>query len=433
MKQGVLLGLIASTAVVFSTAVAADDSISFWDGKASIGGEIRGRGEVSSDFYKPNGTSDYDDDFFLLRSKLHLDVRPDDTWRVFLEAQDSRAWGSDRFNHTSVPNAFQDDLDLFQGYVDVHHIFDSPLSLRVGRQILAYGKQRLLGGFLWSNVSRSFDAVKVSLDLPDFYGGSIDAFVGEPVTHDWGNFNEFLEPDNRLYGVYSTWKDVPYVDFLEAYYLLREDDSVDDEVHTLGVRTGRAYDSRWDWEIELAGQFGDYRGLDHEAFASHIELGYTAECPWNPRMSLGYSYATGDDDPLDGEHNTFDNLFPTNHIHYGQMDLFSWRNGHDIELKVNAKPLEKLTAQTEVHFFILDEPNGDAWYSAGGAPVRTAIAGVNADSYLGTELDLKLQYQVCDNFQLESGYSHFFAGSYVDDTGDDSDADWGYLQATITF
>ena len=34
---------------------------------------------------------------------------------------------------------------------------------------------------------------------------------------------------------------------------------------------------------------------------------------------------------------------------------------------------------------------------------------------------------------VDAGYSHFFAGSYLGDTGAQDDADFGYLQATITF
>ncbi|MDP8245084.1 MAG: alginate export family protein [Candidatus Hinthialibacter antarcticus] len=426
-----LIAIIVGCFGLTPSVVCAEDTISFWDDSVSIGGEVRGRGEFSNNFYTADGLSARDDEFFLLRSKLHLDVHPSELWRVYVELQDSRQFESDFANRRAVPNGFEDDLDLFQGYFDLYHIMDSPVSLRVGRQILSYGKQRLVGGFLWSNVARSFDAVKVTVDLPDFYGGSIDVFAGEPVTHDWGNFNDVLDNSNQLYGVYSTWSEVEFVDFLEAYYLLRVNDDVDDEVHSIGSRLGRKYDSNIDWEIEIVGQLGDFRGLDHSAFASHVELGYSPEMAWSPRFAIAHNYATGDDDAGDGDHGTFDNLYPTNHLHYGQMDRNSWRNGHDIELEASVKPLEKLKVVSEVHFFILDESEDDAWYNAGGGVIRAGAPG--ADSYIGTEFDLSLSYQVCDNFAVGGGYSHFFAGAFIDDTGDDDDADWGYIQATVTF
>jgi hypothetical protein len=34
---------------------------------------------------------------------------------------------------------------------------------------------------------------------------------------------------------------------------------------------------------------------------------------------------------------------------------------------------------------------------------------------------------------VQAGYSHFFAGDYLKGTGFHSDADFGYVQATISF
>ena len=415
----------------------AEDRWSLFDDSVSFGGEIRSRGEVYGNFYSPDGTADRDDEFGLLRSRLHMDVHPYEAWSFYIEAQDARQFGGDLINRHTVSNLFEDDLDLFQGYLDLHHIFDSPVSLRVGRQILAYGTRRLIGDFNWSNTARSFDAVKLMLDLESL-GGQVDFFVGQEVMHAWGRFNDTSDrqpgfaDDNTLYGLYSTWKQIPYVDFLEAYYLLKDNNNAGHEVHTLGVRSGRQYDSGWDWDIEMAGQFGEFAHQDHQAFASHIEMGYTFDYACQPRVALGYNYATGDD-AGDGDHETFDNLFPTNHIHYGGMDLFSWRNMHNIELELSAKPCKTITAVSELHMFLLDEPGSDFWYSAGGAPLRLAAPGTNPDSYVGTEIDLRLQYKPCAWFIVEGGYSHFFAGSYVDDTGEGEDADWGYLMTTVTF
>ena len=42
-------------------------------------------------------------------------------------------------------------------------------------------------------------------------------------------------------------------------------------------------------------------------------------------------------------------------------------------------------------------------------------------------------WNVNKHFAVEAGYSHFFAGDYLADTGPSGDADFGYLQATINF
>jgi len=57
------------------------------------------------------------------------------------------------------------------------------------------------------------------------------------------------------------------------------------EYHTLGLRGSRAPRAKQlDYELELMGQFGDWSGRDHSAFAAHAGLGYTLELPWSPRL-----------------------------------------------------------------------------------------------------------------------------------------------------
>lgn len=87
--------------------------------------------------------------------------------------------------------------------------------------------------------------------------------------------------------------------------------------------------------------------------------------PSTSRLGLAYNYGTGDGDPGDNEHWTFDNHYPLNHAYYGYMDLFSLQNMHNISA----------TAQTvwrgarlrlAYQAFWIDEPEADAWYDAGG-------------------------------------------------------------------
>lgn len=404
------------------------DRLSLWDDAVRFGGEIRGRGEFYENFYSPDGLSERDDDFFLLRSRFYVDIQPQEHWRIFLQGQDSRQWGSEYLDRGVIPNPAENDIDLFQGYIEAIRMFDTPFSLRAGRQTLLYGDQRLVGPLNWTNTARTFDAVKLMAEVEGH--GKIDLFASQPVAPEWGRFDR-SDDHNQLYGVYTSWSSIPYLDALDAYYLLRNAHRLDDEVHTLGARAARRYENGWDWSIELAGQFGEFRGRDHLAWAASGEVGYTFETAWRPRAGLGYRYASGDEDPSNDKNNTFDNLFPTNHMHYGQMDLFAWRNMRNAELNLRATPFERMTAEAAVHVFWLAEPNSDHWYNAAGRPVRFAQAG--AASYVGTELDLKLNYRFCEFFSIEGGYSRFFAGEFIKNTGDAKDANWGYVMTTMTF
>ena len=57
----------------------------------------------------------------------------------------------------------------------------------------------------------------------------------------------------------------------------------------------------------------------------------------------------------------------------------------------------------------------------------------SAGRFAGTEIDLLVKWSVHRSLAFTAGYSHFFAGDYLDDTGAASDADFGYVMASIKF
>ena len=116
-------------------------------------------------------SADDTDTFHLLRLRLNLDANISDTLRAFLQLQDSRIFDSLSANRCST--TFRDELDIRQAYIDIKNIFKGA-TLRAGRQELSYGEQRLLGGFDWSNVTQSFDAVKLIYAQEKF---SVDGFL----------------------------------------------------------------------------------------------------------------------------------------------------------------------------------------------------------------------------------------------------------------
>ena len=87
--------------------------------------------------------------------------------------------------------------------------------------------------------------------------------------------------------------------------------------------------------------------------------------------------------------------------------------------------------QVATHFFVLDS-DSDAWFNGAGKPIRRVIAG-GVDNTVGLEIDVHAKHQLNDSTALWIGYSHFFAGEYVDDTGEDPDTDWLYFQMTVAF
>jgi hypothetical protein len=191
--------------------------------------------------------------------------------------------------------------------------------------------------------------------------------------------------------------------------------------------------------------------LDHLALAAHAAGGHTWTQAWGePRLGLEYNYASGDRDPADDQHGTFDNLYPTNHKFYGYMDFVAWQNIHNLRLTGSLKPLKGLTLTLDYHAFWLAD-TADAFYQVNGTPrgrvngAQTGIAanpvgyGANPgyDAYVGSEVDLVATYVIRRLGNLQVGYGHFFTGSYVDrslaGSSGSTDADYVYAQVTLTF
>ena len=52
---------------------------------------------------------------------------------------------------------------------------------------------------------------------------------------------------------------------------------------------------------------------------------------------------------------------------------------------------------------------------------------------MGSEFDFTVNWNVNKIFSVQAGYSHFFSGAYIADTGPSDDADFGYVMATLNF
>lgn len=449
-------GIVTSDMPTGEPAWKPGDPIRWLGGALGVDFQARERFEYRENWIDFNDDYDLRDDVGLLqRLRFGLKIQPAPWLRVYGQLQDSRTFFDEtngdlgdpfrgvRAYSASPANTREfvvqnSSIDLRQGWVEFGGLDDGPFAFRVGRQLLSYGDERLIGGFEWDNNARTFDAAKAQWKSRDF---QIDAFAGWVVLHKNDRFND---PDTAdlLTGIYSTVQAVPKHQ-LDAYLLFRSKSDVDfstafsdrpqqnggntappGDYFTLGFR-GKSREGElgpWDWNGEVAVQWGDvvnpqgfyqldpstgeYEPVDRIgsrtinvlrqdllAWAAHLELGYALRCPWKPRFHAGYSYGSGDDNPSDGESGTFQNLFPTNHKFYGFMDRFSWQNMHDPEVGVMVKPTPAVQMTLDYHMFWLDETE-DVWRFAGqeavggqgryanallgGTPVpETAVLGKN--------------------------------------------------------
>jgi hypothetical protein len=170
-----------------------------------------------------------------------------------------------------------------------------------------------------------------------------------------------------------------------------------------------------------------------------LQGGYTFEDLWaTPRLGAEFDYASGDDNPNDGTHGTFDTLFPTPHKFFGMMDLFSLQNIQDLGVNLTLKPTKRMSVALMGNAFWLAHTH-DSFYNASGVARATGGYGINPgySPFVGTEISLVAGYAVTSFAQVEAGYGHFFSGDYIAQSqaanGGARDADFVYLQTSLKF
>ena len=345
------------------------------------GGELRLRGVMVDNAESTAALKD--GGFFEQRTRLNVDATADDA-KVFLQVQDSRTWGAE--TSTTSTGTEDEAIDVAQAYVDFANVANKPISLRIGRQAMAYGEHRLIGSLEWTNNARRFDAIKLmykhsAVDIDVWTAKVMDAGA------DWGN-------DVNFNGIYASLKNVPQVSNLDLYLLHKVDGGVDSNFYTLGGRVkGAVSNINVDYNAEIAIQSGDANSTDsQDANAFAVRVGYTLpNMLGGLRVGVEYDAATGDDTTTT-DVEAFDNLYPTNHYLYGFTDGVNWTNMNAIALTASFKPKDKVSLGVEYWSYTLDQE----------------VAGEDDN---GTEINVKLNHEMSKNINCEAAYVIRDAGS----------------------
>ena len=182
----------------------------------------------------------------------------------------------------------------------------------------------------------------------------------------------------------------------------------------------------------LVAQSGRHGEDTLRAFGASGKVGVTLPAAWAPRVGGQYTWGSGDSNPTDGVHQTFDGVYGGRDIFfYGYLNLFFWANLRDAEIDFTITPRRRLTGFVEFHHFALDRPT-DAWYTTSLRPYRRDPAG-QSGSALGEELDVRVVWNVSTHLELMAGFGHFFPGQFVSNTGPASSANWSFAQAVYSW
>src|SRR5882724_2027771 len=167
------------------------------DAYLTLGGEIRERYEYYHNSLWGHGPQD-NNGYVLQRYMVHADAHFEDYFRIF--AQFKSGLEDDR-NGGPRPTD-RDDFDLHQAFFDVRIPLSETdsLTVRAGRQELAYGSSRLISIREEPNVRRSFDGVKAILKIDSW---QVDVFAVKPVRTKIGVFDDDPDPGENFWGLYA--------------------------------------------------------------------------------------------------------------------------------------------------------------------------------------------------------------------------------------
>jgi hypothetical protein len=395
----------------------------------TLGGEARERYEYIENANWGQGPQD-GDGYFLHRFMVHADTHTGENFRFF--TQFKTGLESDR--NSGPRPADRDDFDVHQLFADLRVACadQRSLSLRAGRQELAFGTQRLVSVREGPNARQSFDGVRATWRWDDF---QLDAFATRPAETKPGVFDDGPDPHTKFWGLCAVTP-IPVLPGGKAdfYYLGVERDAAQFDQgtaremrHSVGTRLWGQH-AGWDWNFEFVYQFGEFGDGHISAWTAASDTGFTfAEAPWSPRLGLKADVTTGDRNANDRDLQTFNPLFPKG-AYFGETGLIGPVNHIDLHPSLELHPNRSLTLTVDSAFF-WRESTQDGVYNIGQGVARSGVAG--RARYVGAQTSAHIEWRVHKNLTWTANYSHFFAGAFLHENPPGKDV--SYFSTWITF
>ena len=418
-----------------------------------ISGEHRVRYETLDEQFRAttNGVpGNGGDQILVLRTLLHAKVDLDFV-RFGAEMEDSRIELADTgtaSSSNSLTTTIANSLELLQAYIEipVNDLFvpGSKSLLRGGRITMDVGSRRLIARNRFRNTINAFTGVDWQWQAADktfraFYTLPVQRLNSGDIRDNHNKFDR-EHSEVRFWGVYYSQNTFSEEDKAEAFlFTIDEEDAPgwntsNRELYTFGMRFWREPKiGQFDYQFEGAYQLGESKAsssstqtLDHWAHFHHAEIGYSFDAPLSPHLIVQYDYASGDDNPNDGENNRFDTLYGARRFDFGPTSIygpFARANINSPGLRLNMKPYKNVSSMFALRGFWRASTN-DAWTGAG-------IKGT--DAYIGTQIEARLRWDIVPkNIRLEGGVAHIFAGDLMDEAGK-KDTTYAYTQLGLQF
>ncbi len=415
----------------------------------SISGSFRVRYESMDNTFRIVGPGQ--DELLLSRLLVHAQFNGERFYGGF-ELQDSRAWLEQDL--TPVGTDDVNVLEPLRAYVGYRN---HDLDIQVGRMTMDVGSRRLVSRNRMRNTINSFTGVNARWSGPG--GTRLQAFLTMPVARLPNNLerdrlrnNEFeLDQehwDRILWGLHMS--DVRIGNRLDTdWYLfgIREKDrpslpTRNRDFLTAGFRARNSGDV-WAYELETAIQHGKSRAsilpidttdLDHRAWFLHAEASRKLRGSWEPRVIFRFDYASGDEDPDDGEFNRFDTLYGDRRWEFGPTGIYGALTRSNIlspGIALRSKP------GPSTDFRIDYRP---AWLASDRDFMPTAALrdrDGNSGSFIGHQVDLRWRWwSDSQNLAVDFTAAYLWKGDFlknVPGAPPSSNTAYAYISAAMAF
>jgi Alginate export len=396
----------------------------------SLGGEGRVRYEAVRNAAFGAGPQDQNG-YLLQRYLVHADLVAGRHVRVFTEVQSGLETG-----RTGGPRPTDEDrLEFHQAFVELT-TGRSPRSLtvRVGRQEVAFGSGRLISASEGRNVRQSFDAVRPIVRLGSW---TWNAMLARLVAVEPGIFDDSQLPGHTFggFGVTRTSPTRPETGTSGYYLRLQrriapfEQGVATETRHTLGSRTW----GRWgggDYNYEAILQWGSFGGAPIRAWALATDTGYVVRSSrWPSRIAIRADLTTGDRRPEDPALQTFNPLFPST-AYSGRAGLVGPANSIDVTPGVRVVPTRRLTVTID-HAWFWRHSVHDALYGIAVNVVRPGSESRARD--VGRQLTAQVDCRVDDHLTLVVTGTAFFTGRFLQETPPGNDVAYVTVSSTYRF
>ncbi len=366
--------------------------------------QLRPRAEFRNGLFTPILEGQKPASFVAQRSRIGLTYSKNNKLKIGLSTQVVSVWGND-----AQVQATANDVSLYEAWAQLY--FNPEWSIKIGRQVLSYDDERILGALDWNNAGRKHDAALLAFEKNKFTANLAAAYNqnAEKVTGDFFD-NSISQPYKSMEFLWMKYK---FSDAFSASALamnLAFENRIDSSLSHLQTFGGNVFYKKD--KVNAMGTYYYQMGNNPQKNSSSIKTNaWMASAKVDYNFSKKFSAGIGSDFLSGKDMNAssrnisyFNPLYGTHHKFYGTMDYFYVSSGHDnvgiwdsyVNLNLNSS--EKLNWQLAFHHFE-------------SAATVIDYSGKQANSSLGNEADLSFKYTVMKDVNLIGGYSQMFTGN----------------------